>query len=71
MVSTEDAIKDAEIIVSLVDHDEFKAIKNSIEDSKSVIDIKGLWNDENKKIWLISRMDQHLYWQNILYKETF
>ena len=46
LVSTEDAIKDAEIIVSLVDHDEFKAIKNSIEDSKSVIDIKGLWNDE-------------------------
>lgn len=41
--STETAIKGAEIIVLLVDHDEFKVVPAASLKGKQVIDTKGLW----------------------------
>ncbi len=41
--SIDDAINDADIILGLVDHKEFKSIKLESLNNKNVIDAKGLW----------------------------
>jgi UDP-N-acetyl-D-mannosaminuronic acid dehydrogenase len=37
-------IKEADILVVLVDHDEFKAIDRELIKEKVVIDTRGIWN---------------------------
>lgn len=43
LVSTENALEKADIIVMLVDHDQFKEIQPEQVQSKLVVDTKGLW----------------------------
>jgi UDP-N-acetyl-D-mannosaminuronic acid dehydrogenase len=42
-VDTPTAIKEADILVLLVDHDEFKLINKSMVESKVLIDTRGIW----------------------------
>ncbi|WP_284986600.1 UDP-N-acetyl-D-mannosamine dehydrogenase [Arthrobacter sp. fls2-241-R2A-172] len=43
LATTDDAISKADIVVVLVDHDEFKATEQSALVGKSVIDTRGIW----------------------------
>lgn len=43
LVSTEQALKDADIILMLVDHQQFKAIPGSKVTQKWIVDTKGVW----------------------------
>lgn len=45
LVSRDVAIQDADILVFLVNHDEFTNIEHLIKDSKSIIDINGFWKN--------------------------
>lgn len=41
--SVEEAIREAEVLVMLVDHKEFKAVDPSLFEGKTIVDTKGLW----------------------------
>ena len=43
LVSTEQALKDADIVLMLVDHQQFKAIPGSKVTQKWIVDTKGVW----------------------------
>ncbi|WP_193016953.1 UDP-N-acetyl-D-mannosamine dehydrogenase [Proteus sp. FME41] len=43
LVSTEQALKDADIVLMLVDHQQFKAISGSKVTQKWIVDTKGVW----------------------------
>lgn len=43
LVSTEQALKDADIVLMLVDHQQFKAIPSSKVTQKWIVDTKGVW----------------------------
>lgn len=43
LVSTDDALRDADVLVVLVDHKEFKAVGPEAVAEKLVVDTKGLW----------------------------
>lgn len=45
LATTDDAISKADVVVVLVDHDEFKAVEQSALVGKSVIDTRGIWRD--------------------------
>jgi len=45
LVDLSDALPKADIVVLLVDHNQFKAIKPPVLDGKHVIDTRGLWRD--------------------------
>ena len=43
LTSTEDAIRDADIVLLLVDHDAFKQLDRSVLEGKDTIDTRGIW----------------------------
>lgn len=44
-VSADQAIKEADVVVELVAHDQFKPLKDSIPEGTKVLDTTGLWHD--------------------------
>lgn len=50
LVSLADAMKTAQVVVGLVDHDVFKSTLDRQLDSKKVIDTKGIWRASNDKL---------------------
>ena len=43
LASVDEAIRDADVIVMLVDHKEFKAVDRHLLNGKPIVDTKGLW----------------------------
>lgn len=43
LLPTDDAILQADVVVVLVDHDEFKAVKRGALSKKAIIDTRGIW----------------------------
>ncbi|MFJ4209605.1 UDP-N-acetyl-D-mannosamine dehydrogenase [Paenarthrobacter sp. NPDC089675] len=46
LADTNDAIAQADVVVVLVDHDEFKAVSPEALADKSIIDTRGIWRDK-------------------------
>ncbi|BCW59948.1 UDP-N-acetyl-D-mannosamine dehydrogenase [Arthrobacter sp. StoSoilB20] len=45
LTSVEDAIKRSEVVLLLVDHDQFRGLNTSMFASKKVVDTRGVWQD--------------------------
>ncbi|BCW07691.1 UDP-N-acetyl-D-mannosamine dehydrogenase [Arthrobacter sp. NtRootA1] len=49
LANTEDAIAQADVVVVLVDHDEFKSVDSGLLAGKAIVDTRGIWRELTSK----------------------